>query len=476
MVVGEVVSMVERVGAACGGPDELAIAEAALVDLRRIQSWCDASHVTLTAVVARCTPVPERSLSNAGRISEREAEKLVRRTKLANDLPELGAALAGGEVSGGHLDVVARARAGLEPEERKRFDAAAGRLANCASRSTVEDFTRQVSAEARRARAGDGTDRLEQQQRASRCRTWVDRVTGMWCMRLEVDPATGVHLDGQLRAALESLFAESTPPTAPSDPKEKQDHLRALAVTALLMGEGAASAGATGEDAASEDAASEGAAGEGAGSRAGAGRPAVVVVVDTRCSTHQCEPAAAPAPTGEPTTLAAGSDEATPPDARFASGEPTAPDARYCGGEPTVDWGLPVELPATVLLSLYPEARVHPVIVRGGVVLHAPGRLDLGRTTRLANAAQRRVLRALYPRCALPGCDVRFDHCKIHHVVWWRHGGRTDLANLLPVCVKHHVKIHDHGWHVELGADRTMTVTLPDGTRQTTGPPRRAAA
>ncbi len=68
-------------------------------------------------------------------------------------------------------------------------------------------------------------------------------------------------------------------------------------------------------------------------------------------------------------------------------------DTRACGGDgPTVDWGLPVELPVKVLTDLVARADIHTVVVRDGAIVHAPGRLDLGRTTRLANAAQRRAL------------------------------------------------------------------------------------
>jgi len=152
-------------------------------------------------------------------------------------------------------------------------------------------------------------------------------------------------------------------------------------------------------------------------------------------------------------------------------------DTRASNGDgPTVDWGIPVELPFSVLTNLVPHADVHTVVVRDGAIVHAPGRLDLGRATRLANAAQRRALRAIYPTCAIPDCPVRFDHCKIHHVHWWRHGGRTDFANLLPVCFRHHTAIHNQGWVIELEPDRTLAVTLPNGEVMTTGPPRRRRA
>ncbi len=145
-------------------------------------------------------------------------------------------------------------------------------------------------------------------------------------------------------------------------------------------------------------------------------------------------------------------------------------------GGPVVDWGIPVEVPHRVLAEMMGDGSVETVVVRNGVVLHAPGRLDLGRTTRLANRAQRRALRALYSTCAIPGCEVRYDRCKLHHVVWWRNGGVTDLDNLLPVCTHHHTKIHDAGWVVELGANRELTVRFPDGSIRNTGPPSRRAA
>ena len=145
-------------------------------------------------------------------------------------------------------------------------------------------------------------------------------------------------------------------------------------------------------------------------------------------------------------------------------------------GGPLVDWGLPVEIPLRVLSDLMADGEVHTVVVRNGVVLHAPGRLDLGRSTRLANRAQRRALRGLYSTCAIPGCSVRFDRCKLHHIIWWRHGGSTDLNNLLPVCTQHHTKIHDAGWQVELGPNRELIIGFPDGSIHNTGPPNRQAA
>ena len=141
---------------------------------------------------------------------------------------------------------------------------------------------------------------------------------------------------------------------------------------------------------------------------------------------------------------------------------------------PGVEFAIPVEIPARVIADLAGDADISCVVVRNGVVLYAPGELDLGRTTRLANRAQRRALRGLYRCCAIPGCTVAYERCKLHHVIWWRNDGRTDLDNLLPVCSVHHAKIHHDDWHIELGPNRELTLRLPDGSVHTTGPPGRS--
>ena len=122
------------------------------------------------------------------------------------------------------------------------------------------------------------------------------------------------------------------------------------------------------------------------------------------------------------------------------------------------------------------KADIHAVVVRNGIVLHPPDELNLGRTTRIANRRQRRILRALHQHCIVPDCGVRFDLCDIHHVIWWRHGGLTELANLVPICARHHQQIHQHGWQLTLNADRSIELRLPDGQILTTGPPRQHAA
>ena len=69
-----------------------------------------------------------------------------------------------------------------------------------------------------------------------------------------------------------------------------------------------------------------------------------------------------------------------------------------------------------------------------------------------------------------------FEFTKPHHVKYWENGGFTDLANLLPVCSKHHHLAYERRWRLTLLPDRTLIITPPDGGVQTTGPPARARA
>ena len=105
------------------------------------------------------------------------------------------------------------------------------------------------------------------------------------------------------------------------------------------------------------------------------------------------------------------------------------------------------------------DAAVTPITLDDdGVPLH------LGRTRRLATPHQRRALRVMYRTCGFPGCQVRFEDCRIHHVTWWEHLGATNLHNLLPICERHHHHLHEGGWTLTLKPDRTITLRRPDGT------------
>lgn len=125
-----------------------------------------------------------------------------------------------------------------------------------------------------------------------------------------------------------------------------------------------------------------------------------------------------------------------------------------------------VTLPVETIRRMACFANIIPAVLGADGVL-----LDLGRSQRLATTQQRTAMRAMYSTCGTPGCAVAFEHCTMHHIAYWRRGGHTDIGNMLPLCSKHHHLAHEGGWQLQLSADRYLTITKPDGSRQTHPPP-----
>ncbi len=116
-------------------------------------------------------------------------------------------------------------------------------------------------------------------------------------------------------------------------------------------------------------------------------------------------------------------------------------------------------LPVATVQRLCCEAIVQAVVVR------PDGTVDrLCADQRTASRQQRRMLEAMYSTCAHPHCSVSFTACRIHHVTWWTKGGKTVLANLLPLCETHHHLVHEGGWSLEIDAARAVTWLRPDGS------------
>ena len=47
---------------------------------------------------------------------------------------------------------------------------------------------------------------------------------------------------------------------------------------------------------------------------------------------------------------------------------------------------------------------------------------------------------------------------EIHHMVFWRDGGKTCLENSVPLCSRHHHMVHDDGWTIEWNPATGITV------------------
>lgn len=69
--------------------------------------------------------------------------------------------------------------------------------------------------------------------------------------------------------------------------------------------------------------------------------------------------------------------------------------------------------------------------------------LDLGRQERFFTEAQRTALATTYDTCAAEGCDRPYAWSELHHEDPWSQGGRSDLAKAVPLCGHHHRRAHD---------------------------------
>ena len=131
----------------------------------------------------------------------------------------------------------------------------------------------------------------------------------------------------------------------------------------------------------------------------------------------------------------------------------TLQNGLHAGG--TCRTALGADLPVETVRRLACEAEILPVVLDGRSVP-----IDVGRSKRLATVHQRRALEAIHPTCAIPDCEVIFDHCNVHHIEYWENGGSTDLNNMVPLCSRHHHAAHEGGWKLQLDPDtRELTIT-----------------
>jgi hypothetical protein len=78
---------------------------------------------------------------------------------------------------------------------------------------------------------------------------------------------------------------------------------------------------------------------------------------------------------------------------------------------------------------------------------HTGQSLYLGRSKRLATAAQRIVLHARDRGCTRPGCTVPGYWCQVHHAAAdWKDGGHTDIDDLTFACPADHRMLDKTGW------------------------------
>ncbi|MGH3165990.1 MAG: HNH endonuclease, partial [Trebonia sp.] len=95
--------------------------------------------------------------------------------------------------------------------------------------------------------------------------------------------------------------------------------------------------------------------------------------------------------------------------------------------------------------------------------------MNVGRRTRKPSAALRRAVRERDRyRCRFPGCESR--RVDLHHIQFWANGGETKFENLICLCKRHHLIVHDKGVVIARTGDG-FTFYLPDGALISNSPP-----
>ncbi len=345
-------------------------------------------------------------LLSSGVQSGKDAKATGARASACAELPGFEAALAAGEISGAHLDVLARHVRGLSPAELVELRQRENELLNVARREFAEGFDRAVRNivnEIRsRHRPSSDAEELDRQRAASKVSSWVDRDTGMHKTLIELDPLRQQEFTLALNAHLARLKAQ------PSRSRASYQELKVEAFMAALT--------TTPTRADSPDGVSS------------AGRcrvPKVIIVVDLKT---------------------------------LADGPHAASIAELSNGIP---------LPIATIRELLADSDIVPVLLSG------EGQpLWVGRTRRVATAAQRDALTAIYGSCARPGCERPIDDTQAHHTSSWSRGGTTDIDELGPLCAADHDAIHNGGHRLEIHDNhRAITWRRPDGSVEYHGPP-----
>ena len=207
----------------------------ALSDLAQLSAWVETTRLSLTRrlqqLSAQSTAVsPTDILAATPGATRAEAKRALSRVNTLDLVPQLEAALNNGEVSVAHVDAVTSAFAQLDDHEREKVAQRGDWLHMVAAHSTPDNFARAVRHAVRQLHDDEGLSVLERQRKHTYLRHWVDRDSGMVCLRGEFDPENGLRIIGRLQNTIEKLFRGHTVDGEVRTP----DHLRALSLCAII--------------------------------------------------------------------------------------------------------------------------------------------------------------------------------------------------------------------------------------------------
>ena len=205
--------------------------------LRGFVDACDVRHARRGRELADAgeSESPTAVLMDEGRRSGKEAKAAQDRDRVCEQFDGFEYALAAGEVSGDHLDVLARLTKGLSEEVAADVRAEAADLLAAASSEYVSAFertTKERIATILHAHAPqDESAELDRQRAESNVKRWTDRASGMKMTLLALDPLRDAALHSVVDAQLGRLRQD------PANAKVPFAHLQVEAFMAALSGD-----------------------------------------------------------------------------------------------------------------------------------------------------------------------------------------------------------------------------------------------
>jgi hypothetical protein len=164
------------------------------------------------------------------RRSGRATEAAATRGGMLANFPAFETALAGGRIDAEHVDGLAAGWRLLDGNTYESFVGREEHLLRRAVELRPERFRKVCVDLARSLVADHGLTVLERQRQASSVSRWVDRATGMWHLRLGLDPERGAAIDALIQRAVD---AERS---ADHDDQRTFPQLELAAVLRLLTG------------------------------------------------------------------------------------------------------------------------------------------------------------------------------------------------------------------------------------------------
>jgi uncharacterized protein DUF222/HNH endonuclease len=391
--------------------DLSAMSDGVLLDhIRRLSTVADAVSAELTRAIAvahrRGAVGYDGAVSTHAWLRQRlrrgDAAAHLRAAGVLENVPEVAAAYARGEIGLAHVDVVAAVLPDITPEV---LAAGAGKLL---AEQAVAGPPRLLARAAVRIRdhfapaAAEGRVRRQLDQRwLSVARTFEGAVA----LQGVLDPEGGELVLATLAALMPPPALTDTRPAATRRADALLDLCR-LAADAVPT--------------------------------AGGHKPQVAVTIDWE-------------------TLSGGRTPVTTPSTPLTTTSTplTTSSGRWRGA--TLGSGCPIGVDTARRLAC--DAAILPAVLgSAGEVL------DLGRTARVVNPGLRRALTVRDRGCRFPACDRPPEWTDAHHVVSWAAGGTTNLDNLVLLCRHHHTLVHEGGWSIHIDPHTgTVTATSREG-------------